>query len=141
VGYFSFSEFAIRDSSKDLFSKFRHQKFEPAGFVKNIGGGKLDQDVNPIRTASSIVDYVSQFMINNFGEITGKNLFESKEPEVVNESQTELTTFKAEEKKSEEDLSGRACTVCGAVGSLKAIGNCQVRCTSCNSTIRSGCGE
>ena len=29
-------------SVNDLFSKFRHQKFEPAGFVKNLGGGEMD---------------------------------------------------------------------------------------------------
>ena len=59
-----------------LFKKFRHQKFEPAGFVKNVETGELDENKIKIRTASSIVDYVSQFMLNYFGEGAGKMDFE-----------------------------------------------------------------
>ena len=52
----------------ELFGKFRHQKFEPAGFVRYADEpGKLDEGKNSIRTASSIVDYIAQFMLNNFG--------------------------------------------------------------------------
>ncbi len=141
-----------------LFSKFRHQKFEPAGFVKNLGGGEIDSKVKQIRTASSIVDYVSQFMLNNFGVSSNKPKVELQ---IINEEadkQAELGEFKREidgklqssldldksyeeNESSDEDLKTRVCSVCGAVGTLKNTGNCSVRCTSCNSSIRSGCGE
>ena len=117
----------------DLFSKFRHQKFEPSGFVKNVGGGNLDDKLVQIRTASSIVDYVSQFMLNSFGEGAGKVKMEvieaNKELEEV-EEQASLEEFANE---------GLTCSLCG--GPAKRIGNCATRCTSCNQTVRSGCGE
>src|SRR3989338_6766032 len=53
-------------STMELFNKFRHHKFEPAGFVKNNGGGEIDRKINPIRTVFFFGDYVSKFMINNF---------------------------------------------------------------------------
>jgi len=34
---------------------------------------------------------------------------------------------------------GLVCGLCG--GPAKRIGNCAIRCTSCNTTQRSGCGE
>src|SRR5690606_23058653 len=74
-------------SVNDLFNKFRHQKFEPSGFVKNIGGGSMDEKITQIRTASSIVDYVSQFMLNNFGESSGKISLEVKKIEKKEESE------------------------------------------------------
>ncbi|MBS3083526.1 hypothetical protein J4423_01855 [Candidatus Pacearchaeota archaeon] len=69
-------------SVKDLFGRFRHQKFEPAGFVRNSDErGKLDESQVPIRV----------------------------------------------------------CGLCG--GPAKRIGNCAIKCSSCNTTQRSGCGE
>ncbi len=118
----------------DLFGKFRHQKFEPAGFVKNEEGGEIDGKIAKIKTASSIVDYVSQFMINNFGESSGGIKVSMKELEIdsdaLKESQVELTNFGNE---------GLICSFCG--GPAKRIGNCQIMCTSCKQTQRSGCGE
>lgn len=119
-----------------LFNKFRHQKFEPSGFVRNTNGGDLDKDRAVIRTASSIVDYVSQFMLNNFGvgsAGSGKVEFEIKaiEPAVkVSEDQKDLSSFSNE---------GLTCPHCG--GSAKRLGNCAIYCTSCKQTTRSGCGE
>lgn len=114
-----------------LFNKFRYAKFEPAGFVKNVGGGELDSNALKIRTASSIVDYVSQFMLNNFGESTGKMEFEIETlPEPVRDEQKTIKDFGNE---------GLLCPLCG--GPAKRIGNCALRCTSCNQTSRSGCGE
>ncbi len=122
-------------SVSDLFGKFRHQKFEPAGFVKNEGGGSIDDKIKPIRTASSIVDYVSQFMLNNFGEGAAgvKTEFEDdlEDGENVAEEQVMLSEFGKDE--------GLVCGLCG--GPAKRIGNCAIRCTSCNQTQRSGCGE
>ncbi len=118
----------------ELFGKFRHQKFEPAGFIKNEGGGFIDEKLKPIRTASSIVDYVAQFMLNNFGEGVGKvgvDLPKAVDLEVVNEEQAELADFKNDE--------GIVCSFCG--GPAKRIGNCEIMCTSCKQTQRSGCGE
>ena len=121
-------------SVTDLFSKFRHQKFEPSGFVKNQGGGAIDEKINPIRTASSIVDYVSQFMLSNFGQITENFKVEIEKDlenkEDVAEEQVMLSEFGNE---------GLVCGLCG--GPAKRIGNCAIRCTSCNQTQRSGCGE
>ena len=116
-----------------LFKKFRHQKFEPAGFVKNVDGGVLDDKGIKIRTASSIVDYVSQFMLNHFGESSGKLNFEvsSIEDQAELEEQTDLSEFSADE--------GLICPLCG--GPAKRIGNCALVCTSCKQTSRSGCGE
>ncbi len=114
----------------ELFTKFRHQKFEPAGFVKNYEGGKLDKERTAIRTASSIVDYVAQFMLNSFGEGSGKVEFEVKSLENPEEEQKTIIDFGNE---------GLVCPLCG--GPAKRIGSCAVICTSCNQTSRNGCGE
>jgi len=118
-----------------LFNKFRYAKFEPAGFVKNQVGGELDERSPRIRTASSIVDYVAQFMLNNFATSTGKVEFEIEG--IDNESSADLK----EEQKTIKDFGneGVVCPLCG--GAAKRIGNCAVTCTSCNQTSRSGCGE
>ena len=118
----------------DLFSKFRHQKFEPSGFVRNgEEQGTLDQNRIAIRTASSIVDYIAQFMLNTFGKT---QLIEIEIPSIepvsdAKEEQKELTLFTSDE--------GLVCGLCG--GSAKRIGNCAIKCNSCNTTQRSGCGE
>ena len=119
-------------SVSDLFRKFRHQKFEPAGFVRNTEKGRLDERMSEIRTASSIVDYVAQFMINNFGEGTGGIKFDI---DLVKGGGSE------EEQSSLEEFSheGITCPICG--GPAKRISNCAIMCTSCNQTTRSGCGE
>ncbi len=113
-----------------LFKKFRHQKFEPAGFVKNVESGKLDEQRVQIRTASSIVDYVAQFMLLNFGEGSGRKDIEISLEKPEKEEQTELSDFGNE---------GIVCPLCG--GPAKRTGNCSVICTSCKQTTRSGCGE
>lgn len=115
-----------------LFSKFRHQKFEPSGFVKRDEEGELDKKRIPIRTASSIVDYVAQYMLNTFGSGAGKTEFEVPQLEAMpqKEEQKGLNEFKNE---------GVVCPLCGA--SAKRIGNCAIKCNSCNQTTRSGCGE
>lgn len=119
----------------DLFEKFRHQKFEPSGFVRNMNGGELDTKIRQIRTASSIVDYVAQFMLNNFGEGAGGI--------EVNEVQLNSTSTlqEKEEQSSIEDFGneGLTCPHCG--GPAKRLGNCAIYCTSCKQTTRSGCGE
>ncbi|MDP1696047.1 MAG: vitamin B12-dependent ribonucleotide reductase [archaeon] len=115
---------------KDLFAKFMHQKFEPSGFVKNIEEGELNKKIKPIRTASSIVDYIAQFMINNFGEGTGTLDIKIESLEVQKESQVSLQEFGNE---------GLTCPHCG--GPAKRMGNCAIYCTSCKQTTRSGCGE
>lgn len=119
-------------SVNDLFGKFRHQRFEPAGFVKNLGGGSIDEKIKKINTASSIVDYVSQFMLNNFGEGTGKIKTDLATVDEIysEEEQAELTEFGNE---------GLTCPICG--GPAKRIGNCEVKCESCMNVSRSGCGQ
>jgi len=115
-----------------LFKRFRHQKFEPAGFVKNIAGGEVDDHIKQIRTASSIVDYVAQFMMNNFGDGAGGIHINLKDlQEESDEQQASLEEFSNDE--------GIACPICGGVA--KRIGNCEIMCTSCKQTTRSGCGE
>jgi len=114
----------------DLFGKFIHQKFEPSGFVKNTEDGELSKKVKPIRTASSIVDYISQFMINNFGEGAGTLNLKIEPLEAPKDTQKPLTEFGNE---------GLTCPNCG--GPAKRIGNCSIYCTSCKQTTRSGCGE
>jgi len=73
-------------------------------------------------------------MINNFGESSGGIKVSMKELEIdsdaLKESQVELTNFGNE---------GLICSFCG--GPAKRIGNCQIMCTSCKQTQRSGCGE
>jgi len=118
-------------SVTDLFKRFRHQKFEPAGFVKNLGGGEIDKHINQIRTASSIVDYVAQFMMNNFGEGSGGIHVNVIEEPAINEQQASLEEFSVDE--------GITCPICGGVA--KRVGNCAIMCTSCKQTMRSGCGE
>ena len=111
-----------------LFKKFRHQKFEPAGFVKNENEGFLDS--KPIRTASSILDYVAQFMINKFGEGSEKVEFNIEQLEGSSDKQKELDEFADE---------GLICPICG--GPAKKLGNCAMVCTDCKQTNRNGCGE
>lgn len=113
-----------------LFNKFRYAKFEPAGFVKNANGGALDENAIKIRTASSIVDYVAQFMLNNFGQGAAKVEFEVGTLEPAVDEQKTISAFSNE---------GLVCPLCG--GAAKRIGNCAVKCDSCNQTSRSGCGE
>jgi hypothetical protein len=98
--------------------------------VKNISGGEMDKKIKQIRTASSIVDYVSQFMLNNFGESTGKIDIAIQTTE-QDEEQSSLQKFSNDE--------GIVCSICG--GAAKRIGNCQIFCTSCKQIQRSGCGE
>jgi ribonucleoside-diphosphate reductase alpha chain len=119
-------------SVKDLFKRFRFQKFEPAGFVRNATGGELDNGDFKVNTASSIVDYVAQFMLTKFGDLTKKVEYDIKKLENsnANEKQKELEDFGNE---------GLVCGICG--GPAKRIGNCAILCTSCNNTNRSGCGE
>ena len=114
----------------DLFKKFRHQKFEPSGFIKNEEGGALDKNLTQIKSASSIVDYVAQFMLNNFGEGSSGIKIEIGELQHIEEEQAELADFGNE---------GVTCPICG--GPAKRIGNCAIVCTSCKQTTRSGCGE
>jgi ribonucleoside-diphosphate reductase alpha chain len=121
-------------SVSDLFGKFRHQKFEPAGFVRNAEErGLLDEKQPIIRTASSIVDYIAQFMLNNFGESRAAMEIEipQMETQSLKEEQRDLTSFTSDE--------GLICGLCG--GPAKRIGNCAIKCSSCNQTQRSGCGE
>lgn len=114
-----------------LFNKFRYSKFEPAGFVKNVNGGELDEKSPKIRNASSIVDYVSQFMLNNFSTVAPKVEFEVEAFHDDKEEQKTIKDFGTNE--------GIVCPLCGAAA--KRIGNCAISCTSCNQTSRSGCGE
>ncbi|MEK6898791.1 MAG: vitamin B12-dependent ribonucleotide reductase [Nanoarchaeota archaeon] len=113
-----------------LFGKFRHSKFEPSGFVKNENAGELDARIIKIRTASSIVDYVSQFMVSHFASSAGKIAFEIEALEEPKDEQKSLVDFGNE---------GLVCPLCG--GPAKRIGNCATYCTSCKQTSRSGCGE
>ena len=131
----------------DLFSKFRHQKFEPSGFVKNIGGGEMSSNFTQIRTASSIVDYVSQFMLNNFGAGHEKMNLDLKQFEETPETQLSIKDFGKnagideidEESAKKANHEGLVCPHCG--GPAKRIGNCATYCTSCKQTTRNGCGE
>ena len=174
----------------ELFGMFRHQKFEPAGFVRNDQeAGKLDEAQTPIRTASSIVDYIAQFMLNNFGTGSGGLDIEIPQLEVsalkeeqkgldefahtttdndvnnsfrIGASGSSISSLSAQNNinnnswgvgNSSRSLSsgasgsvkdsglseGLVCGLCG--GPAKRIGNCAIRCTSCNTTQRSGCGE
>jgi ribonucleoside-diphosphate reductase alpha chain len=116
----------------DLFGKFRHQKFEPSGFVRNINGGELDTKIRQIRTASSIVDYVAQFMLNNYGEGAGGIDVQDIQIEKVEEKEEQLSI-------GDFGNEGLTCPHCG--GPAKRMGNCALYCTSCKQTTRSGCGE
>ena len=95
--------------------------------------GALDESQTPIRTASSIVDYISQFMLNNFGQGTSTLEIEipQMEKNTLKDEQKDLTVFTSDE--------GLVCGLCG--GPAKRIGNCAIVCTSCKQTTRSGCGE
>jgi len=117
-------------SVRELFSKFRYQKFEPAGFVKNVEGGEIGGKMSAIRSASSIVDYVAQFMMNNFGDGAGKVAVRISGLESESGEQLSLENFGNE---------GITCPICG--GPAKRIGHCAIRCTSCLQTTRNGCGE
>ncbi|MEK6928334.1 MAG: vitamin B12-dependent ribonucleotide reductase [Nanoarchaeota archaeon] len=121
-----------------LFQKFRHQKFEPSGFVKNSTGGVLDENKPIIRTASSIVDYVAQYMLNNFS--TGVKNINLEIPSIVQDEKVNLALF-TEEQTSISNFGdeGLICQFCG--GAAKRTGNCAVYCPSCRQISRSGCGE
>lgn len=117
----------------DLFGKFRHQKFEPSGFVRNVNGGELDKKIRRIPTASSIVDYVAQFMLNNYGEGAGGIDVQNIQIEKIKEEREEQLSIK------DFGNEGLICPHCG--GPAKRMGNCEIYCTSCHQTTRSGCGE
>ena len=128
----------------DLFKKFRYQKFEPAGFVKTEIEGDIDKKMQKIRMATSIVDYVAQFMLNNFGEGAGKISVEIPHLENLNDGQTELTDFNNRDLSDGNDKKvyagdGITCPLCG--GAAKRTGNCEILCTSCMQITRSGCGQ
>jgi ribonucleoside-diphosphate reductase alpha chain len=112
-----------------LFKKYRHQKFEPAGFVKNADGGNLDSNQVQIRTASSIVDYVAQ-------SGSRKVEFEVGQLEKPIDEQMDLSEFNKDLGSLDEGL---ICPLCG--GPAKRMGNCAMLCTGCKQTTRSGCGE
>ena len=116
-----------------LFKKFRHHKFEPSGFVRNINQGELDKEYPVIRTASSIVDYVAQFMLSRFGSGAAPLDIEiqNKEKENIIEEQAMITEFSGDD--------GVICPHCG--GPAKRLGNCSIYCTQCKQTTRAGCGE
>lgn len=114
----------------DLFKKFRNQKFEPSGFVRGAEKGRLDMDYPSIRTASSIVDYVAQFMLSRFGSSGKVELVSPIQKVGEKEKQAGLEDFGNE---------GLVCPLCG--GPAKRTGNCSIMCTSCKQTMRSGCGE
>lgn len=133
-----------------LFNKFRHQKFEPSGFVRNTNGGEIDTKRAMIRTASSIVDYVSQLMLNTFGIGIGEKKVEVEikplEEALISEAQTQLLAVEINAEKDNSDNKafvgsneGLVCPHCG--GPAKRMGNCAIYCTSCKQTTRSGCGE
>ncbi len=124
-----------------LFTKFRHHKFEPAGFVRNTSGGELDKNRSTIRTASSIVDYVSQFMLNTFGNRNKALEFEVNLSENLQDAPSLAMQELNEEQKSLKEFNdeGLICPHCG--GTAKRIGNCAIYCTSCKQTTRDGCGE
>lgn len=134
-------------SVNDLFNKFLHQKFEPSGFVKNTAGGELGERIKAIRTASSIVDYIAQFMLNNFGlgtapvDIHYDGLGSSLAPVAQAEFKIDFDKDLKEEQKSLGDFGneGLTCPHCG--GPAKRTGNCSIYCTQCKQTTRSGCGE
>ncbi len=131
-------------TANELFSKFRHQKFEPAGFVKNTSDGVLDKKRPAIRTASSIVDYVAQFMLTAFGQGTATETIDNDIKVLEdsnNEAQLELAHFNGKEENEEQGDTneGLVCPICG--GPAKRLGNCAMVCTSCNQTTRNGCGE
>jgi ribonucleoside-diphosphate reductase alpha chain len=113
-----------------LFKKFRHQKFEPAGFVKHSNSGRLDEKNSVIRTASSIVDYVAQFMLNSFAESAKTIEFEVKQLEKTIDEQKGLDEFADE---------GLICPICG--GSAKKVGSCEMICNDCKQVTRNGCGD
>ena len=130
----------------ELFGKFRYQKFEPAGFVKPEDEGEMDKKMQKIRTATSIVDYVSQFMLNNFGDSENRLQIEFTSSVEEAEEQTALTDFGKKvdeeikhEKKNKYSDEGITCPLCGGVA--KRTGNCEIACTSCMQVTRSGCGQ
>jgi ribonucleoside-diphosphate reductase alpha chain len=154
----------------DLFGKFRHQKFEPSGFVRNINGGEIDSKMRQIRIASSIVDYVAQFMLANFGEGSGGvsvnmnnvSTIASPQPQAslnpsinvgaVPNSGASLSPLTAvgaaggllsakEEQASIKDFGNEGLICPHCGGPAKRLGNCAIFCTSCKQTTRSGCGE
>ena len=106
----------------DLFKKFRYQKFEPAGFVKIEDEGELDKKMQKIRTATSIVDYVSQFMLNNFGEGAGKIEMEINQDDDLKEEQTALTDFHARAIEEETHGEKKFYSDEGITSKLKKLG-------------------
>lgn len=126
-----------------LFNKFRHQKFEPSGFVRNTPPGELDKNRPMIRTASSIIDYVAQFMIQTFGKTPKMDVEIEIAPIEAHQQHSETPTAinTNEEQKSLKDFGneGLVCPQCGS--SAKRMGNCAIYCPSCKQTTRSGCGE
>ncbi len=106
-----------------LVKKFRHQKFEPYGLV---------WDDDRIKTASSITDYIAQFMEKQFlGK--EKTSDEEQKPQIEEKSDEKAKVHK---KLSEKELGGM-CPICGS--QMIKRGHCKEMCT-CGYESQNGCG-
>jgi ribonucleoside-diphosphate reductase alpha chain len=97
--------------------KFKHMKFEPAGYTSNKN----------IRMAASIADYVARYLEERF--LVKQYM---KAPTEVTE---QIETVKDEVKKTEAGFGGPPCSSCGDM--TKRAGQCWV-CINCG--LSTGCG-
>ena len=113
-----------------LYEKFRHQKFEPRGMIKE---GHPD-----IHTADSVMDYIWNYIGKEFLDVENKG----EELEEIIDEYSDNTRVKKKQNKVngklvEEELGG-FCLVCG--DQMIKKGHCREICLKCDHEELSGCG-
>ncbi|MEI6058138.1 MAG: vitamin B12-dependent ribonucleotide reductase [archaeon] len=135
---------------EDLVSKFRYQKFDPQGFVNTPKNrGSLEEGFEPIRTASSIVDYVFAWMEQHWveGKKNGRNHHEDVSSVHDNvagnggahQEDPNSISGPGDSKPKPVDGAMGICPDCGGV--LVKFGKCDKRCTgTCKKPFVGDCG-
>ena len=107
-----------------LVKKFRHQRFEPSGIV-------YEGDKDNIKTASSVIDYIFNFLGHQFlnGE-NGNNHVRNTEKQNIEKPNNHLIEEYVEK--------GNFCPSCGT--QMNKQGHCTQICPECETQDMTGCG-
>jgi len=116
---------------KDIVRKFRGQKFAPNGFV--------NEGIEGINTATSVIDYIGQYLERRFLKEEVEPNGKSGEADIL----VDTGFFKGEEITEDtdenhfEEHEGGICPICENM--MVKEGGCNERCHSCNHLSQNGC--
>jgi len=111
-----------------LVKKFRHQKFEPSGLVR--------EGHPEIKTADSIIDYIFHWLGKEFLLNYKNNGAQMEQQEVTDIKKTNGGEKEGNHFNGENE--GGFCIKCG--NQMTKLGNCEQRCGVCNHQDLTGCG-